>query len=63
MQNRLKRLVKLQKSNADEDSEAIKLDMLKARFLGQERYPAGNMRFQQAIEARPCRLLLHHNSS
>jgi hypothetical protein len=54
IQNCSKVMVKLQKSNADGDSEAKEFDMLKASFFGRERYPAGNVGFQEAIKARPA---------
>jgi hypothetical protein len=53
MQNPSEVVVKLCKLNADEDSEAIEFDMLKAKFFGRENYPAGKVGFQEAIEARP----------
>jgi hypothetical protein len=53
MQNRSKVVVKLRYSNADEESEAIEFDILKAKFFGRESYPARNIAFQQAIEVRP----------
>ncbi len=53
METSSKVVVKLRYSNADEESEAIEFDILKAKFFGRESYPARNIGFQQAIEVRP----------
>jgi hypothetical protein len=45
-------VVKLRKSNL-EDAESIEFEIIKARFFGRDRCPAGRIGLQQAIVARP----------
>jgi hypothetical protein len=49
IQNHLKVVVKLRKSNADEESEAIKFDMLKAKFFGREITQPGTSDFKRQL--------------